>query len=147
MSKKPVSHLIDDSPLTPGQYTSENVAIDVPSKKAKLTEKIEEAINSYENGTIKNVVTDYMPGFLDPAYQGLIKQVKKDFFSYANPQYVNKNTFNYSYNNPSTLNLILPIQFTEDDGTALPNTTVAVNAWPGNLSKASKFLRIIRMLT
>ena len=75
-----------------GQYTSENVAMDVPSKKAKLTEKIDEAINSYESGTIKSeVVTDYMPGFLDPAYQGLIKQVKKDFLVYANPQYVNKN--------------------------------------------------------
>ena len=85
MSKKPVSHLSDDSTLTPGQYTNENFAIDVSSKKAKLTETIEEAINSYENERIKSdVATDYMPGFLEPAYQGLIKQIKKFFFSICN---------------------------------------------------------------
>ena len=90
-------------------------------KKQNSRKKLDEAINSYESGTIKSkVVTDYMPGFLDPAYQGLIKQVKKDFLVYANPQYVNKNTiefelklpYGYAYN-PSTVNLILPIQFTE----------------------------------
>ena len=70
MSKRAVNNEISDLTNNPVSYTTENVALDVPSKKAKLTEKIEEAISSYENGTIKgDVVTDYMPGFLDPSFQ------------------------------------------------------------------------------
>ena len=79
MSKRAVNNKISDLTNNPVSYTTENVALDVPSKKAKLIEKIEEAISSYENGTIKgDVVTDYMQGFLDPSFQGLIKQTKKD---------------------------------------------------------------------
>ena len=45
MSKRTVNNEISDLTNNPISYTTENVALDVPSKKAKLTEKIEEAIS------------------------------------------------------------------------------------------------------
>ena len=74
MSKRAVNNEISDLTNNPVNYSTESVALDVPSTKAKLTEKIEEAISSNENGTIKgDVITDYMRGLLDPSFQGLIK--------------------------------------------------------------------------
>ena len=150
MSKRDVNTHTNKLITRPSEYTTENVAIDVPSKKAKLTEKIEEAINSYENGTIKgDVVTDYMTGFLDPTFQGLIKQTKKNNLIYAHPQYVNKNTIEFelkvpvgfSYN-PSTLILVLPIKFTSVDGkSALPANVCAVNAWSGKLIESIEIFK------
>ena len=75
-----VNNEISNLTNNPVNYTTENVALNVPSKNAKLTEKIEEAISLYENGTIKgNVITDYVLAFLDPSFQGLKKQTKKKF--------------------------------------------------------------------
>ena len=39
MSKKPVSHLVDEGTTGPDNLPSENVAMDVPSKKAKINGK------------------------------------------------------------------------------------------------------------
>ena len=40
------------------------------------------------------------------------------------------------------MNLVLPIQFTDTDGSSnLPNGVVAENAWPGKLIESAEFFK------
>ena len=90
-----------------------------------------------------------MLGFLDPSFQGLIKQTKKDFAIYTNLQYINKNTIEFEFKvpigyayNPSTMNLVLLIHFTDTDGTSdLHNGVIAVNAWLGKLIESVEIFK------
>ena len=123
--------------------THANDSIDFPSSDAGLKNKIKNYINFSNKGvTEKSVINDYFRGFLSESFQGNINAVSMPITVTAESYYKSKDNITFlinpgtSYYNPRYMRFVLPIKFTNADGSDLAATTIAANAFIGNLIKS-----------
>ena len=118
-------------------------SLDFPSTDDGLNKKISNYISFTKNGiTEKSVIKESFPGFLTEAFQGTIQSITTPISVAAESYYTSKDNITFlvnpgaSYYNPSLMRLKLPIKFQNADGSDLAATTIAVNAFVGNLFKS-----------
>ena len=114
--------------------------------------KLNSMMSLIQKGEVReNLVSEYLSGFQTPHFQGLITKTTNQKI-FAGSQYTGQTelTFeivppNGTYYNPSTIQLYLTLQFTNNDKSgAMPNNVVAVNNF---ISRLIKDINIVKNRT
>ena len=117
-----------------------------------VKDKLNNLLSVVQRGEVsENLVSEYLPGFMTPKFQGLVSKVISQKVYASNP-YANKNELTFeivppqsTYYNPYTIKLYFPLQIRNAALTGdLADSTVAVDAF---ISKLIKDINIVKNKT